>query len=118
MNINDFKAELGDGARANLYKVTLTFPTVAVAGSDVTRKLSFLCKTAQIPGQTIGNIQVPFRGRQIPVPGDRTFEDWTLTVLNDDKFVVRDAFERWHNAISFHSEAISSASCSISRCPQ
>lgn len=106
MNINDFKAELGDGARANQYKVTLTFPAAAFAGADVTRKVSFLCKTAQIPGQTVGNIQVPFRGRQIPVPGDRTFEDWTITVMNDDKFVIRDAFERWHNALSFHSEPI------------
>ena len=81
-NINDFKAKLaGGGARANQFKVTMPFPGYAQVGGEI-EDLAFLCTTAQIPAMNIGLVNVPFRGRQIKIAGDRTFADWSITVLN------------------------------------
>jgi hypothetical protein len=99
-NIDDFKSRLiGGGARPNLFKVTCNFP--GYAGGDV-ELTSFMCKAASLPASTIGNIDVPYRGRVIKVAGDRTFEPWTLTIINDNNFVIRDSFEAWMNAINEH----------------
>ena len=99
-NINDFKAKLaGGGARANQFKVTMPFPGYAQVGGEI-EDLAFLCTTAQIPAMTVGNVNVPFRGRQIKIAGDRTFADWSITVLNDTNFKLRNAFERWQNGIN------------------
>ena len=99
-NINDFKAKLaGGGARANQFKVTMPFPGYAQVGGEI-EDLAFLCTTAQIPAMNVGNINVPFRGRQIKIAGDRTFADWSITVLNDTNFKLRNAFERWQNGIN------------------
>ena len=99
-NINDFKAKLaGGGARANQFKVTMPFPGYAQVGGEI-EDLAFLCTTAQIPAMNVGNINVPFRGRQIKIAGDRTFGDWSITVLNDTNFKLRNAFERWQNGIN------------------
>lgn len=101
LGVDDFKAKLrGGGARANLFKVTLNYP--AYAGGDV-ELTSFMCRAANLPGSNIANIDVPFRGRILKVAGDRTFEPWTVTVLNDTGFEVRDAMERWMNGINAHS---------------
>lgn len=98
--VDDFKAKLiGGGARANMFKTTLTFP--AYAGGD-TELAQFMCKAAQLPGSTIGQIDVPFRGRQLKIAGDRTFENWTVTIINDTNMATRDAFERWSNGINEH----------------
>ena len=99
-NINDFKAKLaGGGARANQFKVTMPFPGYAQVGGEI-EDLAFLCRATVIPAMTVGNINVPFRGRQIKIAGDRTFEDWNVTVINDTDFKVRNAFERWQNGIN------------------
>ena len=99
-NINDFKAKLaGGGARANQFKVTMPFPGYAQVGGEI-EDLAFLCTTAQIPAMNVGLVNVPFRGRQIKVAGDRTFADWSITVLNDTNFKLRNAFERWQNGIN------------------
>ena len=99
-NINDFKAKLaGGGARPNQFKVTMPFPGYAQVGGEI-EDLAFLCRATVIPSMTVGNINVPFRGRQIKIAGDRTFEDWTVTVLNDTDFKLRNAFERWQNGIN------------------
>ena len=99
-NINDFKSRLrGGGARANQFKVTLPFPGYAAVGGE-TSDLAFLCKASAIPGQTIPSVSVPFRGRQLKIAGDRTFEDRTITVLNDTDFKLYRAFERWMNGIN------------------
>jgi len=101
LGVDDFKSKLtGGGARANLFKVTLNFP--AYAGGDV-ELTSFLCRTAAIPAASTGTIEVPFRGRILKMAGDRTFENWQVTILNDTGFVVRDSFERWVNGINSHS---------------
>ena len=99
-NINDFKARLkGGGARANQFKVTLPFPGYASVGGE-TSDLAFLCRATAIPGQTVGPIAIPFRGRQLQIAGDRTFEPWTITVMNDTDFKLYRGFERWMNGIN------------------
>jgi hypothetical protein len=100
LGVDDFKAKLsGGGARANLFKATVNFP--AVAGGDV-ELTSFMCKAAQLPSSVINPITIPFRGRQLQIAGDRTFEPWSITIINDVNFVTRNAFERWMNAINEH----------------
>lgn len=101
LGVDDFKSKLrGGGARPNLFKATVNFP--AYAGGDV-ELTSFLCKAAQLPASIMNVIEVPFRGRQLKLAGDRTFETWTVTVLNDTDFNVRNAMERWMNGINAHS---------------
>ena len=100
LGVDDFKSKLrGGGARPNLFKATLNFP--AYAGGDVELS-SFLCKTAQLPVSEMALVNVPFRGRQLKIAGDRTFQNWTVTIINDTDFNVRDAMERWMNGINAH----------------
>ena len=99
-NINDFKSRLrGGGARANQFKVTLPFPGYASVGGE-TSDLAFLCRATALPGQSIPSFDVPFRGRLLKLAGDRTFEPWTITVMNDTDFKLYRAFERWMNGIN------------------
>ena len=99
-NINEFKSRLqGGGARANQFKVTMTFPGYAEVGGE-TSDLSYLCTATSIPGQTLGVATVPFRGRILNLVGDRTFSPWSITVLNDTNFKIYRAFERWMNAMN------------------
>lgn len=101
-NINDFKSNIGIGVRANLFKVFINYPLSLNTG----RSAEFLVKAAQLPGSNIGVVPVPFRGRQIPVPGDRTFTEWTVTVMNDESFAHRNALESWMNAIHQHDNTV------------
>ena len=102
LGVDDFKSKLrGGGARANLFKVTLNFPSFA--GGDV-ELTSFMCKGANLPTSIIAPVAVPFRGRQLQIAGDRTFEPWLVTVFNDTGFEVRNAMERWMNGINSHSQ--------------
>ena len=99
-NISDFKAKLaGGGARNNQFKVTMPFPGYAQVGGEI-EDLAFLCQSTSIPAMTIGNVNVPFRGRVIKIAGDRTFASWSVNVLNDTNFKLRNAFERWQNGIN------------------
>ena len=99
-SITDFKAKLsGGGARANQFKVTMPFPGYAQVGGEI-EELAFLCKATNLPEMTIGTVEVPFRGRSIKIAGDRTIGDWSITVLNDTNFKLRNAFERWQNGIN------------------
>lgn len=101
LGVDDFKAKLrGGGARPNLFKATVNYPVYAGGDAELT---SFLCEAAQLPGSTMGTIVVPFRGRQLKVAGDRTFGPWTITVINDTDFSVRNSMERWMNGINAHS---------------
>ena len=100
LGVDDFKSKLtGGGARANMFKATVNFPSYANGDVELT---SFLCKGAQFPSSVIPPIPVPFRGRQLQLAGDRTFEPVTLTVINDVEFKVRDGFEAWMNGINEH----------------
>jgi len=100
-NIDDFKANLiGGGARANQYRVTITPPPGIAIGLDV-RRTSFLVSGSQLPASNLGEIAVPFRGRNIYVSGDRPApETRTVTFMNDTDFMIRNAMERWQNGIN------------------
>ena len=100
LGVDDFKSKIrGGGARPNLFKATVNFPTYAAGDVELT---SFMCKGAQLPASVMTAIDVPFRGRQLRVAGDRTFEPWTVTIINDTDFAVRDSMERWLNGINNH----------------
>jgi hypothetical protein len=102
LGVDDFKSKLvGGGARSNLFKATVNYPAYAAGDVELT---SFMCKSAQMPASQIEAITVPFRGRQLQIAGDRTFEPWTITIINDTDFAIRNAFERWMNGINGHSE--------------
>jgi len=96
--ISNLKSKLtGGGARPNLFEVEIaTFPGGITWDSDM---FTFLCKAANLPASNIGVIEVPFRGRTFKVAGDRTIDTWTVTVINDEDFRLRKAFENWTNLI-------------------
>jgi hypothetical protein len=99
--ITDFKSKLtGGGARSNLFEVVLSFPDAANPGSTVLDKARFLVKAANLPASNIAPIEVPFRGRMLKIAGDRSFDTWTVTVINDTDFAIRSAFEKWMNTIN------------------
>jgi len=101
-NIQEFRSRMtGGGARSNLFEVEITFPDgIGISESSVSDKVPFLVKAAEIPASNLGNIPVPYRGRVLPIAGDRTFDPWTVTVINDTDFLIRDAMERWSNSIN------------------
>lgn len=137
--IDDFKVSLaGGGARPNLFRVRGAFPNggssvlgtavgaaAGAAGGAVgqvlagaanilgsggpARQLEFLCKASSLPASSLGTIVVPYRGRQLKLPGDRTFSEWSLTIINDTDFQIRDAFERWSDLINSHVQNIGPA---------
>ena len=99
--ITDFKSKLsGGGARSNLFEVVISFPSAAPADTNVLDKSRFLIKTAALHASTITPLPVAFRGRVLQVAGDRTFETWSITILNDTDFIIRSAFENWMNTIN------------------
>ena len=103
--IDDFRAKLtGGGARPNLFEVELAFPP-GLGEKDAVDKGKFMVKAANLPASNINVIDVPFRGRNLKIAGDRTFDVWTITVINDTDFMIRNAFERWMNAINKHDNA-------------
>ena len=97
--ISNFKTAMsGGGARPNLFEVEITTLPGGLAWDSSNFK--FMCKAAQLPGQTIASIDVPFRGRTFKVAGDRTIDAWTVTIINDENFEYRNAFESWTELIA------------------
>jgi len=139
MTVQQFKNSLsGGGARANQFRVRGTFPSGAsgalgtvlgaaagAAGGDVgnllgaannliggggpARQIEFLCKSASLPPSTLGIVEVPYRGRTIKYPGDRTFPSWPITIINDTGFELRNAFEQWSDLINSHVQNVGPA---------
>jgi hypothetical protein len=104
--ITDFKSKLtGGGARPNLFEVELAFPEEIEIANDVKDKSRFLVKAAALPASNITPIDINFRGRILKIAGDRTFDTWTVTVINDTDFAIRSAFEKWMNQINKLSDA-------------
>jgi len=100
-NISQFKSKLiGGGARPNLFEVELTTLPPSVTANWDAEVFSFMCKAASLPAQNIANIDVPFRGRIFKVAGDRTIDTWTVTIINDEDFKFRNAFEGWTQQIA------------------
>jgi hypothetical protein len=105
--ITGFKERLaGGGARPNLFEVEIpSFPAPLTSlwktgSANQIETFKFLCKAAALPASNIAPIDVPFRGRILKVAGDRTFDVWTVTIINDEDFQLRSAFELWMNNIS------------------
>ena len=99
-NIDTFKANLaGGGARANQFRVIFNRPPTLAGGLSILRS-SFLIRTGQLPGSSVGEVVVPFRGRNLYLAGDREYETWTTTVLNDTDFMIRNAMEDWNNGMN------------------
>jgi len=101
-NISGFvNAFAGGGVRTNLFVVNGTIP-----GYQDGRAISFLIKSAQIPASSLGTIEVPYRGRKIKLPGDRTFADWSLSVISDANMSLRSAFENWSAIFNSHTSNV------------
>ncbi len=99
-NIADFKAQMiGGGARPNQFRVELTFPSYVTLGIVAGQRAQFLCKAAQLPGSTIENIPVLYRGRPVNFAGERTFQPWTVSIYNDTTFGIRNSLEQWQSGI-------------------
>ena len=99
--LSDFKSRLlGGGARPNLFNVRIPdLPFATNWNSTTQENFEFLCKASNLPAQNIASIDVPFRGRQFKVAGDRTIDNWTVTVINDENFAIRRAMEKWSEGI-------------------
>ena len=101
--LQDFKSALrGGGARPNLFEVTIPSPP---SGVTLTENFPILCKSAALPASIIASIDVPFRGRIFKVSGDRTFDVWTVTIINDQDFLIREAMERWMQSIGQYGDS-------------
>ena len=97
--ISNFKAALiGGGARPNLFEVEMT--TLPAGISWDADSFRYMCKAATLPASNIANIDVPFRGRIFKIAGDRTIDPWTVTIINDEGFKLRNAFEEWTDLIA------------------
>ena len=104
--ITDFKSKMaGGGARPNLFEVELVFPDPIAIVNDVKEKSRFLVKAALLPASNITPIEVNFRGRILKIAGDRTFDTWTVTVINDVDFSIRSAMEKWMDFINSMEDA-------------
>lgn len=100
MNITDFTSRFNGGARKSLFEVIIASPYL----SDT----SFMVKASGIPASKMGEVEVPYMGRRVYKPGDRTFDDWKVTVFNDEGFTLRAQFEIWSNAINGHQTNVKS----------
>ena len=102
-NVAEFRANMvGDGARPNLFQVTLVFPTIASNGAAAGQKTTFMAKSAQLPGSTVNQFPLYYFGRELKFAGNRTFTDWTLQIINDEDFLIRNSLETWMDSLSSH----------------
>jgi len=98
-NIQGFvNAFAGGGVRTNLFAVSGEIPGY----NGDARNVQFLIKAAQIPNSSLGTIEIPYRGRRIKIPGDRSFQDWSITVISDTKYSLRSGFEYWSAQFNSH----------------
>ena len=96
------------GARANLFQVTLT-GSAAQSFAVNTKEFEFACKGAAIPPMSVGVVEVPYFGRVVKVPGNKTFDNWSVTIINDEGFLVRNGFEKWVASMGTHKGNVQSA---------
>ena len=92
LGVLEFQSRIKGAVRPNLFSVSHNFPSGIIAADGLE---TFMCKSASLPASTVGTVELPFRGRVIKVPGDRTFESWTGTFYMDDAFELRGAYEKW-----------------------
>ena len=113
-NVNQFRSQLtGDGARPNLFQCSLSFPGLASSNGatapggiqdnvNLATKFTFMARAAQLPGSTVNQVPVNYFGRELKFSGNRTFPEWTVTIINDEDFRLRDAFEKWMSGLNSH----------------
>lgn len=99
-SVSNFLTKVNQGVKPNLFEVEFAFPTGVTAPSSGLS--TYMCKAGALPASNIGVIEVPFRGRTVKIAGDRTFDTWTATFINDSGFVVRQAMEEWMQKINKH----------------
>ena len=100
-NVQEFRAQMSlDGARPNLFNCELPFLGNLLGIASI--KYNFMCRTAQLPGSTVNQVPVNYFGRELKFAGNRTFTEWTVTIINDEDFVVRNAFELWMSRLNSH----------------
>ena len=98
-NINELRSQLVfGGAKNSLFQVQISNP----ANSIGDLKVPFMVKASALPASTLGMIEVPYFGRKVKIAGDRTFEDWNVTIINDEDFIIRNAMEQWSASINSH----------------
>lgn len=106
--ISAFKSQMqGGGARPNQFRVILTFP--AFLGSISTaagQAAEFLCVATQLPASILEDVQTAYRGRPVHFAGERTFQPWAVTIMNDTNFLLRNVFEAWSNGIQSYSSTL------------
>lgn len=102
--INQFLGKIQNGVRPNLFEVDFAFPTDLSIVPDDASLSGLLCKSAALPASNLGVIEVPFRGRTVKIAGDRTFDTWTATFINDSEFKIRKAMENWMEQINLHEQ--------------
>ena len=101
-SITGFRAALtGSGTRPNLFQIVLRFPVLAASGY-ADGLVTLLSESSSIPADKIGEIEVPYMGRKTYYPGDRDFDPWTVTIMSDENWMIRDAFQRWLSALNSH----------------
>ena len=103
-NVSKFRSQMrGDGARPNLFSCSipnLTTNINGVNGSEVA--FNFMCRAAQLPGSTVNSIPVNYFGRELKFSGNRVFSEWTVTIINDEDFSIRNTFELWMSSLNSH----------------
>lgn len=100
-NVQEFRSHMkGDGARPNLFNCELPFLGNLLGTAAI--KYNFMCRAAQLPGSTVNQVPVNYFGRELKFAGNRTFTEWTVTIINDENFVVRNAFELWMSKLNSH----------------
>lgn len=113
-NVQQFRSQMVyDGARPNLFQCSMTFPALASSGGagnlggaqdnvNLSTKFTFMCRAAQLPGSTVNSIPVNYFGRELKFSGNRTFPEWTVTIINDEDFKLKNAFEKWMSGLNSH----------------
>lgn len=100
-NANEFRTAMPlGGARPNLFEVEINFPDFVDGGTLAGRQARLLCQSASVPASSVGTVEVPYFGRTVKFAGDRTYDEWSTTILNDETFSVRRALEQWQNAVN------------------
>ena len=113
-NVQDFRTSLAfDGARPSLFNITMSCPP-SVAIGNVNEQITFKARAASLPGDSVSSIVVNYFGREIKVAGTRTFPDWSITVINDEDFLIRNTFERWMSSINSHVNNLRSPAMAVS----
>jgi len=98
-NVSGFLQQVKQGVRPNMFQVDISFPTGVNGNTELAQ---FMCKSAALPASNVGVIEVPFRGRTVKIAGDRTFDNWSATFINDKEMKIRAYFEEWLNEINSH----------------